>query len=70
MAHIDWAGAVTGVDVGHLSSSSGETRILRLAASLAGGVPVNLGDAVTGLDHTNIDLLVQVILHSAGHSPA
>jgi hypothetical protein len=45
-----------------LSGSSGETRILRLAASLAGGVPVNLGDAVTGLDHTNIDLLVQVIL--------
>jgi hypothetical protein len=53
MAHIDWAGAVTGVDFGHLSGSSGETRILRLAASLAGGVPVNLGDAVTGLDHTN-----------------
>jgi hypothetical protein len=69
MAHIDWAAAVAALDTGHLLCSGGEGRILRLAASLAGGVPVNLGDAV-GLDHANIDLVVQAVLHAAGRRPA
>lgn len=70
MAHIDWAAAIDALDTGHLPCSSGEARILRLAASLAHDVPVNLGDAVTGLDHTNIDLVVQAVLHAAGRRPA
>jgi hypothetical protein len=70
MAHIDWTGAVAALDTGRLPCSGGEGHILRLAASLADEVPVNLGKAVTGLDHTNIDLVVQALLHAAGRRPA
>jgi hypothetical protein len=69
-AHIDWAAAVAALDTGHLLCSGGEGRVLRLAASLTHGIPVNLNDAVTGLDHTNIDLVVQAVLHAAGRRPA
>jgi hypothetical protein len=47
-----------------------KARVLRLAASLAHGAPINLGDAVTGLDHTNTGLVVQAVLHAAGQRPA
>jgi len=40
--------------------------MLRLAASLAGDVPVRLGDAVTGIDDRNVDLLIAAILHASG----
>jgi hypothetical protein len=70
MAHIDWAAAIAALDTGHLPCSGGEGRVLRLAASLTHGIPVNLNDAVTGLDHTNIDLVVQAIHQAAGRRPA
>ena len=31
--------------------------MLRLAASIAGGVPVSLSDALTSIDHRNANLL-------------
>ena len=40
--------------------------MLRLAASLAGDVPVELGNAITGNDDRNVDLLVAAILHASG----
>lgn len=40
--------------------------MLRLAASLAGDIPVCLGDAVTGIDDRNVGLLVMVVLHASG----
>jgi len=40
-----------------------------LSASLAGGIPVDLRDAVTGLDDDNIARLVTAILHAAGKRP-
>ena len=45
MASIDWPAAVTALDAGHLPCGSGERHMLRLAASIAGGVPVSLSDA-------------------------
>jgi hypothetical protein len=39
--------------------------LLRLAASLAGDIPVRLGDAVTGIDQRNAGLLVTAILHAS-----
>jgi hypothetical protein len=60
MAEID------ALDTGELPCSGGEGRILRLAASLASGIPVDLSDALTGLDHRNIDRLVNAILHASG----
>ncbi len=70
MAHIDWAGALAALDTSRMPCSGGEGRVLRLAASLAHGAPVNLADALTGLDHTNIYLFIQAVLHAAGQRPA
>src|ERR1700720_3062292 len=50
MAVVDWRGAVGALDRGALPCSSSEEQILRLVASFAEGVPVDLRDAVCGLD--------------------
>jgi hypothetical protein len=53
-AAIDWEATITALDAGLLPASGGEKRMLRLAASLAGDIPVQLGDAVTGIDTTSL----------------
>jgi hypothetical protein len=66
MAAIDWDAAITALNVGELPCSGGERRILQLAASLAGGIPVSLRDTVTGLDNDNTARLLTAIRHAAG----
>jgi hypothetical protein len=44
--------------------------MLRLAASLAAGTPVNLRDALTGIDGHGTQLVVQAVLHASGHRPS
>ena len=41
--------------------------MLRIAASIGGGVPVDLREAVTGLDEDNAVLAAAAVLHAAGH---
>jgi len=53
MADIDWTAAITALDAGHLPCSGGEARMLRIAASLAAGIPVNIRDTLVGLDTAN-----------------
>jgi hypothetical protein len=48
---ISWSEAITALDQGHLACSRGEARILRIAASLARGIPVDLREAMTGPGH-------------------
>ena len=43
MAAVDWDAAITALNGGELPCSSGERRVLQLAASLAGDIPVSLG---------------------------
>ena len=69
LADIDWDAAITALHAGELPCSGGERRILELSSSLAGGIPVDLRDAVTGLDDGNIARLVTAILHAAGKRP-
>jgi hypothetical protein len=69
MAAIDWEAAITALTSGDLPSSGGERRVLQLSASLAGGIPVDLRDAVTGLDDGNVARLVTAILHASGKRP-
>jgi hypothetical protein len=69
LAHIDWQAAITSRDTGLLPCSSGESRILRLAASIAAGIPVDLNDALTGLDQTRIALVVRAVHHANGQRP-
>lgn len=66
LASIDWEGAIAALDRGEFPSSSGEKRMLRLAASLASDIPVQLADAVTGVDDRNVNLLIKAVLHAAG----
>lgn len=65
MALIDWPAAVRALDAS-LPSSGGEKRMLRITASLADGIPVDLRDTLTGLDDSNIQLLVTAILRASG----
>ena len=69
MAAIDWDAAITALNAEELPCSGGERRILRLAASLAGGIPVSLRDTVTGLDNDNTARLLTAIRHAAGKRP-
>ncbi len=69
MAAIDWEAAVTALSRGELPCSGGERRLLKLSASLADGVPVDLRDAATGLDDRNIQRLVTAIRHASGKRP-
>jgi hypothetical protein len=69
MAGIDWDAAIAALHAGELPCSGGERRILELSSSLAGGIPVDLRDAVTGLDDGNIARLVTAILHASGKRP-
>ena len=69
MADINWDAAITALHAGELPCSGGERRILELSSSLAGGTPVNLRDAVTGIDGANITRLITAILHASGKRP-
>jgi hypothetical protein len=69
MAAIDWPAAITALDEGGLPASGGERRVLRLAASLADGIPVDLRDAFTGMDTANADRAVRAMLHASGRRP-
>jgi len=67
MAVVDWQAAVTALEAGRLPCSGGEGRILRLAASIGGGVPVDLRSALPGLDERNIAVVARAVLRAAGH---
>jgi hypothetical protein len=66
MADIDWPGAITALSEGRLPCSGGEGRMLRLAASIAAGIPADMRDCLTGIDATNLDRVVQAVLHTSG----
>jgi len=65
MAAIDWPAAITALGAS-LPCSGGEQRMLRITASLADGIPVDLRDTLTGLDDHNVELLITAVLHTSG----
>lgn len=67
VAAIDRPEAINDLDRGQLPCSGGEGRILRLAASLAAGIPIDLRDALTGLDSHNAELVSHAVDHATGH---
>jgi ADP-ribose pyrophosphatase YjhB (NUDIX family) len=69
LAVIDWPAGIAALD-GSLPCSGGENRMLRLAASLAAGIPLSLRDALTGIDGRGTQLVVQAVLHASGHRPS
>jgi ADP-ribose pyrophosphatase YjhB (NUDIX family) len=65
-AAVSWEEAITALHEGNLPCSQVEASILRLAASLASTSPVTLRDIITGLDHANIQLVLNAIRHASG----
>lgn len=70
LAHIDWQALIDSRDAGLLPCGSAENRLLRLAASIAAGIPVDLNDALCGLDHSSIALVVRAVRHANGDRPS
>ncbi|MDG9704086.1 hypothetical protein [Streptomyces sp. DH37] len=68
---VDWVKVIEALDAKDLPASGGELRILALAASLAHpGARIPLGDAVTGLDATNLRLVLHAIATANGRPDA
>jgi len=68
VAVIDWPAVIAALG-SSLACSGGEQRLLKITASLAGGIPVDLQDTLAGLDDDNIARLVTAILHASGRGP-
>jgi len=64
---IEWTCAVDALNQHDLPCSGSEARILRIAASIARGVPVDLRDALTELDTANTALIAQAVTRATGH---
>jgi len=67
MAAVDFGAAACALEAGVLPCSGGEGKVLRIAASIAEGVPVDLQEAVTGLDECSVVLAAEAVVHAAGH---
>jgi hypothetical protein len=70
MAFCDWTAVTAALDAGRLGCSGSEERVLRIAASLIEGIPVDLGEALSGLDEATIVLVAQAVVHANGHRQA
>jgi len=70
VAVIGWGAAITALDEGALPCGGGERRILHLAASIAAGIPADLGEALTGLDRASITAAARAVPHAGGHRDA
>jgi hypothetical protein len=65
VAAVDFAAAADAVQ-GVLPCSDGERQVLLVAASIAGGIPVDLREAVLCMDAVNAARAAQAICHAAG----
>jgi hypothetical protein len=69
VAEIDWQAVITSRRRRPAPCSGGENRILRLAASIAADIPVDLNHALSGLDHAGIAPVVRAVRHANGTRP-
>jgi hypothetical protein len=65
LASTNWEAAITALNTGQLPSS-GERRVLLLAASIAGGIPISLYDTLPGIDQRSTRLVIKAIAHATG----
>jgi hypothetical protein len=66
LAVVGWRAVVRALGAGRLPCSEGEGHMLRIAASIAEGVPVDLGGCLSTLDGANVGLVVDAVLRAAG----
>ena len=70
VAIVDWEAAAAAAARAAVFCSGGERRMLQVTASLAAGIPVDLRNAVTGLDGRNACLLADAVLSASGDRDA
>ena len=70
LAVVSWRAAVRALAAGRLPCSDGEEHVLRIAAGIAVGVPVDLRECLSILDETNVGLVVDAVRHANGRRVA
>ena len=65
-AQVAWSDLDGALRAGRIGGSSSQLRLLRAAASLAEGHPVDLGDLAAGLDRDGLALLLAAVAHAGG----
>lgn len=65
-AQVAWPDLEAALSDGLIGGSARELRVLRTAASIADGRPVDLGDLAGGLDRRDLILVLAAIAHAAG----
>jgi hypothetical protein len=70
LAWVGWRAAVVALEAGRLPCSGSEGDLLRIAASVAEGVPVALGEALSSLDRGNLVRVVTAVLLAGGYRDA
>ena len=65
LAVVDWPAVIGALGPG-LPCSRGERRMLKITASLADGIPVDLRDTLTGLDQHSVGYLISAIRRASG----
>jgi hypothetical protein len=68
LAVVGWRAAVRALAAGRLACSDSEGNVLRIAASLAEGVPVDLRECVSVLDQINAGMVAEAVLRAAGRA--
>jgi hypothetical protein len=69
-AVIDWQAAHLALNRDCLPCTGTEAAILRIALSLADGLPVELGPTITGLGATSLTHILAAIAHASGNRTA
>ena len=65
-AAVQWSDLDGALRRGTIAGSGAQLRLLRAAASIAEGQPVDLGDLAAGLDRPGLVLLLAALAHAAG----
>jgi hypothetical protein len=65
-ARIEWVELDAGLAAGRLTGGREELAVLRVAASLADGRPVDLADVAIALDRRRLGLVLAALAHAAG----
>ena len=65
-AAVQWGDLDRALRAGVITGSPGQLRLLRAAASLADGQPIDLADLTAGVDRPELLLLLAALAHAAG----
>jgi hypothetical protein len=68
LAMVSWRAAVLELEAGRLPCSDSDGCVLRIAASIANGVAVDLGECLSTLDEADVGLVVAAVRRAGGRA--